>query len=111
MALKPFIETANAYKGLDRDGVLIPDPEHQPSPGGSLVSPDSDGAVNYPAPSFDPLTGLFYVNATSAFSIFYLPVDEKDPSGGRGSEYHTGAFPSSLRALDYKTGALKWEHK
>jgi hypothetical protein len=107
--VRPFLETANAYKGLDQDGTLIPDTKDEPSPGGSLVSPDSDGAVNYPAPSFYPQTGLFYVNATGAFSIFYLPVDEKDASGyGRGSEYHTGMFPSSLKALDYKTGALKW---
>ena len=112
VVVKPFIETTNAYKSLDKNGVLIPDVSQEPSPAGSLVSPDSDGADNYPAPTFDPQTGLFYVNSTSAFSIFYLPVDPNDASGfGRGSEYHTGTFPSSLRALDYRTGALKWEHK
>ena len=45
------------------------------SPGGTLVFPTSDGAVNFPAQSFSPDTGLFYTNATDAGSIFYLSPD------------------------------------
>jgi acido-empty-quinoprotein group A len=111
--VKRFVETANAYnEGLDTTGQLVPNKDKEPSPGGTLVSPDSDGAANYPVPSFDPSTGLLYVNATYAFSVFYLTPDSSDPSGyGRGGEYHTGLFHSSLRALDYRTGEVKWEHK
>jgi acido-empty-quinoprotein group A len=112
LATKPFIPTANAYKGLGPNKQLIPNKDLEPSTGGSLVSPDSDGASNYPAPAYSPSTGLFYVNATTAFSIFYLFPDKRDPTGfGRGSEYHTGLFNSSLLALDYATGNIKWEHK
>jgi acido-empty-quinoprotein group A len=112
LAVKPFIPTANAYKGVGPNKELIPNKDLEPSQGGSLVSPDSDGASNYPAPAFSPSTGLFYVNATTSFSIFYLFPDKRDPTGfGRGSEYHTGLFDSSLLALDYATGNVKWEHK
>ena len=108
----PFIATANAYKGLGPNGQLMPNKDLEPSPGGSLVSPDSDGATNYPAPSFAPNTGLFYVNATTSYSIYYLFPDKRDPTGfGRGTEHHTGLFDSSLLALDYSTGKVKWEHK
>lgn len=108
---RPFIDTANGYVGANGKGTLIPNPSSEPSPGGSLVSPDSDGAVNYPAPTFDPETNLFYINATKSFSIFYLPRDKNDPSGyGRGFEWHTGLFSSSLLALDYKTGKVMWKH-
>jgi acido-empty-quinoprotein group A len=112
LAVKPFIPTANAYKGVGPNKELIPNKDLEPSQGGSLVSPDSDGAANYPAPAFSPSTGLFYVNATTSFSIFYLFPEKRDPTGfGRGSEYHTGLFDSSLLALDYATGNVKWEHK
>jgi alcohol dehydrogenase (cytochrome c) len=111
IAIKPFIETANGYEGIDSKGVLIPNKDNEPSLGGSLVSPDTDGATNYPAPTFDPNTGLFYINATASFSIYYLSPDKEDPTGfGRGSEYHTGLYDSQLRAVDYRTGKVKWVH-
>ncbi len=110
LVAKPFA-LSNTYKGLDATGTLIPDPDKEPSPGGSLVFPDSDGAANYPAPSFSPDTALFYVNATNAASIFSAVKDDTDPTGfARGSEYHLGLFDSSLLALDYRTGAVKWSH-
>ena len=112
LAAKPFIPTANAYKGVGPNGELVPDKDKEPSVGGTLVSPDSDGASNYPAPSYAPNTGLYYVNATTSYSLYYLAPDKRDPTGfGRGSEYHTGLFDSSLLAIDFATGDVKWEHK
>jgi acido-empty-quinoprotein group A len=92
---------SNAYLGID-NGRLVPNPAKEGSRSGSLVFPDSDGAANYPAPSFSPDTGLFYVNATDAASIFYA---------GRDSEWHLGLFTSRLMALDYRTGEMRWQQK
>ena len=41
LVVKPLIPTANAYKGVDGQGVLIPDKAKEPSQGGALVSLDS----------------------------------------------------------------------
>ena len=103
LVAKPFIPSANGYKGVDPHGVLLPDPAKEPQTGGTLVSPSSDGAANYPAPSLDPETGLFYVNATQSYSIYYA-------NSGGSMEYHTGLFHSALLALDYQTGQVKWRH-
>jgi len=99
---------SNAYLGVE-NGRLVPNPAKEPSPGGTLVFPDSDGAANYPAPSFSPDTGLFYVNATDAASIFYLAKDATHPTGfGRDSEWHLG---SRLAAIEYGTGRIRWQQK
>jgi acido-empty-quinoprotein group A len=111
LLVKPFIPTANGYRGLDANNVLIPDPAKEPQLGGTLVSPSSDGAANYPAPSFDPETGLFYVNSTQSFSIYYANPDASTPdSSGLTREWHTGLFHSALLAVDYRTGLIKWRH-
>jgi acido-empty-quinoprotein group A len=109
LVIKPFA-MSNAYLG-QKDGVLVPNPGKEGSPGGTLVFPTSDGAVNFPAQAFSPATGLLYVNATDAGSIFYLSPDPSDPTGlGRGQEWHGGFFESRLMALDYRTGEPKWRH-
>jgi alcohol dehydrogenase (cytochrome c) len=103
---------SNSYKGVDANNVLIPDPDKESSPGGTLVFPDSSGATNYPSPAFDPDTGLFYVNTTDTGSFFYAPHDPTDPSGfGRGLEYRMDLGFSTLQALDYRTGEPRWTHK
>ena len=110
IVVKPFAMT-NAYHGVD-NGVLVPNAAKEGSPGGTLVFPTSDGAVNFPAQSYSPDTGLFYTNATDAGSIFYLSPDPSDPTGlGRGQEWHGGTYQSRLLAIDYRTGDVKWQHK
>ena len=104
--------TTNVYKGLDSRGQPIPDPEKDPSVAGSLSSLDTEGASNYPAPSYNPDLGLLYVNATEAPGIFYLTdTGTKAIAWGGAAEHHVGFFSSALRAFDYKTGTMKWEHK
>jgi alcohol dehydrogenase (cytochrome c) len=103
---------SNSYKGVDSNNVLIPDPDKESQPGGTLVFPDSNGATNYPSPAFDPNTGLFYVNTTNVLSMFFAAHDATDPSGfGRGLEYFMNYGNSTLQALDYRTGEPKWTHK
>lgn len=108
----PFIKTVNWAERVDASGSPIPNPAKEPTAGGTLVSPMSDGAVNYPAPSFSPDTGLFYANTTTSFSIMYRDLSETKPIGwGGGSEYHTGYSTSALIAMDYQSGKLRWQHE
>jgi len=103
---KPYIPNLNWAKGLRPTGQPEGDPAKEPQVGGALVSPSSDGTANFEAPAFNPTTGLFYVNSTSSWSLFYA---SPDPGGAGHSEY-TGFIQSKLRAIDYKTGDVKWEH-
>ena len=99
-------------RASNEKGQPIPNPEKEPQIPGVLVSPSTDGAANYPAPSFNPDTGLFYINATESWSLYYLTERTSNAVGWGGAfEYHAGVFDSALRALDYRTGEVKWEHK
>jgi len=105
----PFIKT-NWTKGLDAKGVPIPNSAKEPKTDGTLVSPASGGATNWPTPSFDPQTGLFYVNTSYSYSIYYLTdTDEKAQGyGGRDSGVWSQV---ALKAIDYKTGQVRWTHE
>ena len=104
----PFIDQTWA-KGIDSRGRPIAKPDAAPSPDGALVEPGSDGASNWMAPSFDPQTGLFYVTARRTFSIFYLTATGK-AEGWAGRDRNLWAN-STLRALDYHTGKVVWNHE
>ena len=100
---------ANWAKGLDGKGQPIPDPANMPKADGALVSPNQAGAANWPPPSFSPETGLFYVNATDAYSVYYLFDTSEQPEGWAGND-RGGWSQSTLRAIDYKTGKVTWGH-
>jgi alcohol dehydrogenase (cytochrome c) len=100
----------NWAKGVDAKGQPIPNPAKEPQPDGALVSPNQGGAVNWPPPSFSPATGLFYVNATRAFSEYYIYDEDEKPEGWGGND-KGGWAESMLQALDYKTGKVCWSHK
>jgi acido-empty-quinoprotein group A len=104
----PFIDV-NWASGVDSRGRPIIKAGYAPSPDGALVEPASDGATNWLAPSFDPQTGLFYVSARRAFSIFYLTSTGK-PEGWAGRDAGLWAN-STIRAIDYRTGKIVWNHE
>src|SRR5579863_1307630 len=98
--------------GLNATGQPIPNPKKEPKPDGVLVGAGS--ATNWPPPSFDPQTGLFYVGTTERMSMMYL-VDTSDRpegygySGGGGG--NAAGERSGIRAIDYHTGQMKWMHE
>src|SRR5260370_29142980 len=104
----PFIDQTWA-SGVDSRGRPIAKPEDTPSPDGVLVEPSSDGSTNWMAPSFDPQTGFFYVNARRVFSIFYKTATGK-PEGWGGRDRNLWAN-SVLQAMDYQTGKIRWSHE
>jgi acido-empty-quinoprotein group A len=104
----PYIET-NWAKSINAKGQPVRNMEKDPKPDGTLVSPSSSGAANWPPPSYDPQTGLFYVSAYRAYSVFYLTDLGDKPEGWGGID--RGSWSESyLRAIDYKTGKVRWTH-
>jgi len=108
LATSEFIDQTWA-NGVDKKGRPIAKPEATPTADGALVEPGSDGATNWMAPSFDPQTGLFYVMARRIISVFYRTVEgQVEGWGGRDRNLY---MDSTLRALDYKTGKVVWNHE
>ena len=100
----------NWSKGYDAKGQPIPNPEKMPQIAGALVSPNQGGATNWQSPSFSPQTGLFYVSAARAFSVYYIYDPSDNPMGWGGTD-RGGWSESMLQAIDYKTGKIRWSHK
>ena len=104
-----YVKT-NWAKGVDAKGQPIPNPAKEPQIDGALVRPNQGGAANWPPPSFSPQTGLFYVNATRAYSIYYIFDEDEKPEGWGGND-QGGWGEAMLQAIDYKTGKIRWSHK
>jgi alcohol dehydrogenase (cytochrome c) len=103
----PFA-TVNWAKGIDKDGHPIPDPKKYPSKSGVLVAPNESGATNFRPPSFDPKTGLFVVSAQDGYGIYFFK-SEHGAYGWAGADYGV-AGRAFLRAIDYRTGKIAWDH-
>ena len=104
---KPFIQT-NWTLGINAKGQPIPNPKKEPARDGTLVSPSSNGASNWFAPSFNSDAGLFYVVASQSYSVFYLTAEGK-AEGFAGRDDFLN-FPGTIKAIDYKTGETRWTH-
>ncbi|MDR3699237.1 MAG: acido-empty-quinoprotein group A [Candidatus Sulfopaludibacter sp.] len=106
----PFIDTVNWAKGFDAKGQPIANPAKYPTTDGVLVSPSSNGATNWQAPSYDPDTGLFYVGTSRSYSMFYLTDTDDHPEGWGGLDTGVGNEGNALLAIDYRTGKAVWRH-
>lgn len=106
----PMTRSMNWSKGISATGQPIPDPAKEATVPGVLVSPPTDGATNWPPPSFDPETGLFYVGTSQRYSMFYLTDTDPHPEGWGAAERDAGSLGGDLEAIDYKTGKIAWSH-
>jgi alcohol dehydrogenase (cytochrome c) len=102
-----YIKT-NWSLGHNEKGEPIPNPEKEPQVAGALVTPNQGGATNWYPPSFSPLTGLFYVNANRAFSVWYLYDTSDNPMGWGGTDRGGYTEQPKLTAIDYQTGKIRW---
>lgn len=103
-----FVKT-NWSTGYDAKGQPVPDPAKMPQIDGTLVTPNQGGATNWQSPAFNPITGLFYVAAARAFSVYYLYDPSDNPAGWGGTD-RGGWSQQMLLALDYRTGKPRWTH-
>jgi alcohol dehydrogenase (cytochrome c) len=102
-----FIKT-NWALGHEDNGSPIPNPAKRPQIAGALVTPNQGGATNWYPPSFSPQTGLFYVSATRAFSVWYIYDASDNPMGWGGTDRGGYSEQGQIKAIDYRTGQIKW---
>src|SRR4029453_4331698 len=83
----------------------------QPTPEGTRVCPAVEGATNWFSTSFNPATGLYYVQTLEKCTLY-----TKTPAEWQAGKSHYGGStkapgqpaPKVLRAIDVKTGATPW---
>ncbi len=102
------IDSLNWTKGINTTGQPTHDPAKDASVPGTLISPDTSGATNWPPPSFSPDTGLMYFGTRQTFSVLYLTDTDGRPQGWAAAERNVGSVGNALKAIDYKTGKVKW---
>ena len=99
--------------GLDAKGRPIRKRGIAPSPEGTLVYPNIQGAANWHSPSYSPRTKLFYQHAREMATIYYKGDAVYKPgtafTGGGGRYVNGDDASSAIRALDAVTGKLIWE--
>jgi alcohol dehydrogenase (cytochrome c) len=107
----PFVPTDWA-SGLDSKGQPISNKDKEPKTDGALVHAYEEGATNWMAPSFDPETKLFYVNAFQGFMVYYLILNQNNkPEGHQGGAASSLWSQALLVAIDYQTGRIRWCRK
>jgi alcohol dehydrogenase (cytochrome c) len=109
-----FVRNLTWATGIGADGRPIKVPGQEPSPAGTKVCPSQDGATNWFSPSFNPATGLYYVQTFEKCSI-YTKSDQGPWESGKsylGGSQRTAPEPKPariLKAIDIHTGAIRWE--
>jgi alcohol dehydrogenase (cytochrome c) len=106
----PFTDLHNWNLGTDAKGQLIHNPAKDPSVGGTLIAPGK--ATNWPPSTYDPQTGLFYVGMAQGYNILYISDNSERPEGYAGIGSGQGPYGNvgGIRAIDYRTGKIRWEH-
>jgi alcohol dehydrogenase (cytochrome c) len=112
---KPFAKQTWA-KGLDAKGRPERLPNSVPTEEGAYIWPGVQGATNWYSPSFNPLTGYFYLTVWENKG-YYLKGEPKYTPGNR----YVGSVPDidvpddpgfgAIRALNPKTGDKVWEYR
>jgi alcohol dehydrogenase (cytochrome c) len=111
---KQFIRNLTWASGIDAHGRPVKLPNQAPTAAGTKVCPSQEGATNWFSPSFNPATGLYYVQTFEKCSIYTRTDGEEWESGKSylGGSQRTAPDPKPqtiLRAIDIRTGAIAWE--
>jgi alcohol dehydrogenase (cytochrome c) len=112
---KPFTETKWARElGKDGKPIVLSHGVATPENPNPECVPDYRGGTNFNPPSYDPALQLFFVMARETCAFYTPQKQEMVP----GRSFMSGGMKrldqpdySALRAIDPKTGAIKWEHK
>ena len=111
---KPYAKQTWA-EGLTDKGKPILIPNKDPSEKGTLVYPNLNGATVWFSPSYSPQTGLVYVPVREVGAIYFKrPAEYKVGTffaGGGENTLPADDISGAIRALDAKTGAMRWEFK
>ena len=110
---KPFVKKLTWAREIGADGRPVLNPNQIPSAEGTKICPAVEGATNWFSTSFNPTTGLYYVQTLEKCNIF-TKTPGKWEAGKSYYDGTTGQVPNEpgqkvLRALNIQTGEVAWE--
>ena len=114
IAGRPYVKQTWAT-GLDEAGRPMRVPGVEPTVEGKLIWPSLGGGSNWYSSTYNPKTGLYYVNATEMGTIYHKGEAEYRAgalfNGGGQRDYKEKEPYGAVRALEVATGQLRWEYK
>ncbi|MBV8708229.1 MAG: PQQ-binding-like beta-propeller repeat protein, partial [Acidobacteriaceae bacterium] len=111
---KKFVRNLTWASGIGADGRPVKLPNQVPTATGTKVCPSQDGATNWFSPSYNPSTGLLYLQTFEKCSIYKKEEGGVWESGKTflGGSQNTAPDPKPervLKALNIHTGEIAWE--
>jgi alcohol dehydrogenase (cytochrome c) len=110
---KPFIKELTWATGVGPDGRPMKVAGQEPSAKGTRVCPSQDGATNWYSPSYNPQTGIFFMQTEEQCSIYTKRAEEfvtaREFLGGAQRVDPSYKPVRILKAIDVQTGQIKWE--
>jgi alcohol dehydrogenase (cytochrome c) len=110
---KQYAKNVTWATGLTAAGRPIVVPDMEPTLEGKRVCPSLDGASNWYSTSFNPATGLYYVQTNDKCGIFTRePMEWEAGKGFMGGSFKQAPDEPAqrvLRAIDIRTGRSVWE--
>ena len=111
---EPFVRKLNWATAIGADGRPVVKGNHEPKAGGTLVCPSQDGATNWFSPSYNPATGLYYIQTFEKCSEYTKReigawTPGKEYLGGTQRTVPDDKNARVLKAIDVRTGKVVWE--
>jgi alcohol dehydrogenase (cytochrome c) len=111
----PYIKQTWA-SGLDPRGRPLVRPGTTPTAQGVLVYPGLGGGTNWYSPSYDPQSGLFFVQAHEDYAqVFFKRHGAFKPGahyeGGAARDVEGSEHYAVVKAIEAATGKIVWEFK
>jgi alcohol dehydrogenase (cytochrome c) len=101
--------------GLDAKGRPIRTPNSEPTEKGALIWPNLNGATIWFSPSYNPQTDLLYVAVREVGAVYFKRDAEYKEgtfyAGGGENELPADDASGAIRALNARTGEMRWEFK
>jgi alcohol dehydrogenase (cytochrome c) len=110
---KQYARNVTWASGLTPEGRPMTVPNMEPSLEGKRVCPSLDGSSNWYSTSFNPATGLYYVQTNDKCGIFTrTPMEWEAGKGFMGGSFKQAPDEPAqriLRAFDIQSGRIVWE--
>ncbi len=110
---QPFIKKLTWAKEIAADGRPVMNPNQVPTKEGNKTCPPVEGATNWFSTSFNPATGLYFLQTLEKCNFY----KKSDITWEAGKGYYGGGIwgvpddnpQKVLRAIDIHTGKIAWE--